>query len=92
MGSNGYLTLTVQQPGRNSAALTRTPTGQEKDEQRGYMGYIGPLPAAILSEAYSLRFDPVVTNPAGQSEVVATARVCARPSRLGAKAPGQGRK
>ncbi|KAI8466873.1 MAG: hypothetical protein J3K34DRAFT_460669 [Monoraphidium minutum] len=73
-----YLTMTVQHPGTGTSG--EPATAAEVEEQRGYVGYIGPLPADIMNGAYDLRFEgvPVPTGTA-TARPVATPRVCARP-------------
>ncbi|KIZ03012.1 phosphatase-like protein [Monoraphidium neglectum] len=70
----GYLTMAFQHPEEDLPSTSAAVV----ESQRGYMGYLGPIPSKYLNDKYTLTFTaiPAAVTPAEKSAVVASAKVC----------------
>lgn len=86
VGDKAFLTFTIQRPFNDRMAAT---TAAGLATSTGQMGYIGPLPADILSDKFTVKFQAAVNPAGGGSRNVAsvTAEACIAPAQKALENP-----
>ncbi|KIY94267.1 hypothetical protein MNEG_13694 [Monoraphidium neglectum] len=81
IGDKVYLSMGIQHPMEDEDAPLDAPTKEEFLARQGYLGYLGPLPASILSPDVTLEFEGIPKATGDDiNKVVATTKVCVKPS------------